>query len=455
VASGTPSRTDRPRRPLPLRWRLVLLVGIATVLLSVTAVISSYLVVRSSLHADLRANLREDALRVAALYGSGEPGSAGDGLSGPTGGVTVLLFDLTGRFLVSSSETGAAWGRLIPPAAVRAAAAGVSDWQHSGDGTELLAALAPFEFGVAGVISDTSFIQAALARIARVLALVGTGLVLAGAVIAWLVAGRVMQPIRNLARQAARLGPDNLRPIAHSGSDDELGLLGSVLNLLIERLREALETQRQFLVETSHELRTPLTSLQGFLERARRRAGPETDRELGAALRISRNMGRLVEDLLQLSRGENVREPDLHLVDPQADLLEPVAAEFPGVTVRDGPPLLLVGDPGRLLQLVRNLTANAVRAAGAERVELQLSADADAVRLTVRDYGTGIPPEERERIFEKFFRGTGGGAGLGLAIARQITEQHGGRIGVQSRPGLTEFTVELPRPDTDEDGTFH
>src|SRR5699024_4666520 len=131
--------------------------------------------------------------RVAELYGSGEPGSAGDGLSGPTGGVTVLLFDAGGRFLVSSSAAGAAWGPLIPPADVVAATGGIRDWQHSADGLELLAALAPFELGVAGVISDTAFIQAALARIARVLALVGLGLVAVSVLIAWLVAGTVMR----------------------------------------------------------------------------------------------------------------------------------------------------------------------------------------------------------------------------------------------------------------------
>lgn len=454
MASDTPSRAER-RRGLPLRWRLVLLVGVATVLLSVTALGSSYLVVRSSLHADLRSNLREDARRVAELYGSGEPGSAGDGLSGPTGGVTVLLFDAGGRFLVSSSAAGAAWGPLIPPADVVAATGGIRDWQHSADGLELLAALAPFELGVAGVISDTAFIQAALARIARVLALVGLGLVAASVLIAWLVAGTVMRPIRQLARQAARLGPDNLSPITGTGTDDELGLLSGVLNLLIGRLKEAMDTQRQFLLETSHELRTPLTSLQGFLERARRRGGQEVRQELSAAMRIAGNMSRLVEDLLQLTRGESVRELDLHLVDPRADLLLPVAAEFPGVTVGEGPELLLVGDPGRLLQLVRNLTANAVRAAGADGTELLLSASGTHAQLTVRDRGAGIPEAEQTRIFEKFFRGEAGGAGLGLAIARQITEQHGGRISVASQPGLTEFRVELPLPETDEDGGRH
>lgn len=454
MASDTPSRAER-RRGLPLRWRLVLLVGVATVLLSVTALGSSYLVVRSSLHADLRSNLREDARRVAELYGSGEPGSAGDGLSGPTGGVTVLLFDAGGRFLVSSSAAGAAWGPLIPPADVVAATGGIRDWQHSADGLELLAALAPFELGVAGVISDTAFIQAALARIARVLALVGLGLVAVSVLIAWLVAGTVMRPIRQLARQAARLGPDNLSPITGTGTDDELGLLSGVLNLLIGRLKEAMDTQRQFLLETSHELRTPLTSLQGFLERARRRGGQEVRQELSAAMRIAGNMSRLVEDLLQLTRGESVRELDLHLVDPRADLLLPVAAEFPGVTVGEGPELLLVGDPGRLLQLVRNLTANAVRAAGADGTELLLSASGTHAQLTVRDRGAGIPEAEQTRIFEKFFRGEAGGAGLGLAIARQITEQHGGRISVASQPGLTEFRVELPLPETDEDGGRH
>ncbi len=417
-------------------------------LLSVAAVATSYLAVRSSLLSDLRASLREDAQRVAALYGGGEPGSANENLTGPTGGVTINLYDAAGNFLATSAAPG--FSAAIPVEVVRAASGGLRDWQGQFEGRDLLAALAPFGVGVAAVISETTFISGALGQIARVLTMLGFSFVVIGAVAAWFIADRVMLPLRRLARQAARLGPDNLQPIEHNFANDELGLLSNVLNLLIGRLKTALDGQRQFLLETSHELRTPLTSLQGFLDRAVRRGGPQVQPELKDARRIASNMTRLVEDLLQLTRGETVIELEPHLVEPCEDVLQQVAAEFPGVRVIGGHDTLLIGDPGRLRQLVRNLSANAVRAAGAEAVELELRTDDSFACIIVRDEGPGIPPEQQERIFEKFWRGTGGGAGLGLAIARQIAVQHGGDIRLVSKPGLTEFTVRLPLPETDE-----
>ncbi len=448
MASATPSRAERaPRQPLPLRWRLVLLVGAAIAMLSVAAVATSYLAVRASLLNDLRENLRQDAARVAALYGSGEPGSANENLTGPTGGVIITLYGANGTFLTTSATPGQDFANAIPPEVVQGAAAGVRDWQGEHQGRELLASLAPFGVGIAAVISDTTFIAGALSQIARILTALGLVLVAASGFVAWAVAGRVMRPLRNLARQAARLGPDNLQPIRYEGVNDELGLLSNVLNLLIGRLRTAMEGQRQFLLETSHELRTPLTSLQGFLDRAARRAGPEVRRELTDARRIAGNMTRLVEDLLQLGRGENVQELDLHLLDPLEDVLEQVAAEFPGVQVAGEAGILLVGDPGRLRQLFRNLTANAVRAAGSDGVALRCELLGDEVRLSVSDNGPGIPPDQQERIFDKFYKGAGGGAGLGLAIARQIAEQHAGSISLVSKPGLTVFSVTLPLAD--------
>lgn len=451
MASATPSRAEPAgRRPLPLRWRLVLLVGTAIAVLSVAAVGTSYLAVRSSLLSDLRVSLRADVERVAALYGGGEPGRANENLTGPTGGVIISLYDVAGNFLATSAPQGQAFATAIPREVIVAAGSGIRDWDGEHEGSELLAALAPFGVGVAAVISETTFISGALNQIARILTVLGMVLVVTSVFVSWLIAGQVMQPLRNLARQASQLGPDNLQPIRFSGANDELGLLAGVLNLLIGRLRTALEGQRSFLLETSHELRTPLTSLQGFLDRALRRAGPDADRELVDARRIASNMGRLVEDLLQLSRGELVRELDLHLVDPYSDVLEQVAAEFPGVRVSGEPGTLLLGDPGRLRQLVRNLSANAVRAAGADGVSLALTTGQGHARISVRDSGPGIDPAQQEHIFEKFYRGAGGGAGLGLAIARQIAGQHGGSISLRSRPGDTEFTVELPLTETDE-----
>ena len=132
--------------------------------------------------------------------------------------------------------------------------------------------------------------------------------------------------------------------------------------------------------------------------------------------------------------------------------MRPVAEEFPGVRIAEteSEDRVLVGDPERLRQLVRNLTANAVRAAGADGVEVACRSDGSWVVLEVRDDGPGIPPEEQEGVFDKFRKGVGGGAGLGLAIARQVAEHHGGTLDVESRPGRTVFRVRLPAAVQDE-----
>ena len=428
---------------MQFRWRLVLLVGTAIAVLSIAAVVTSYLVVRGSLLNDLRDSLREDARRVAALYGGGEPGTANENLTGPTGGMIITLFDASGNFLATSAPQGQDFSGAIPRELIAQTSSEVRDWQGEWQGRQLLAALAPFGVGVAAVISETTFISGALNQISRVLTVLTIVLVAASGFVAWAIAGQIMQPLRRLARQASRLGPDNLQPVEFRGANDELGLLAGVLNQLIGRVGDAMESQRQFLLETSHELRTPLTSLTGFLDRGLRRATPEVEPELSAARRIATTMGRLVEDLLQLTRGRSVRELVLHLVDPYSDVLEAVATEYPGVRTKGEPGSLVLGDPGRLKQLVRNLTANASRAAGDGNVELEFTADGGTATLIVRDFGPGIPLEQQERIFEKFYRGAGGGAGLGLAIAQQIAEQHGGSLRLESQPGLTEFIIEL------------
>jgi signal transduction histidine kinase len=310
-------------------------------------------------------------------------------------------------------------------------------------------ALAPFVFGVVAVVADTAFIGAALAQLARTLAIASAALVLLSGFVGWSLAREIVRPLRMLARAAGALDPERLTPIPEAGTRDEVARLTRVLNNLIANLRSALDAQRGFLAETSHELRTPLTSLQGFLARAERRADGPVLQEIHDAQRVAGGMTRLVADLLQLSRGEAVVELEPFLVDLTREVLNPVAEEFPGVRVRAVEGLVVLGDPGRLRQLARNLTANAVRAAGAAGVTLRLEASERRVQLQVHDRGPGIPPEAQERVFEKFWS-AGGGSGLGLAIARQIARNHGGELTLTSLPGATTFTLELPRVEEDE-----
>ena len=446
----------RRRRSLPLRWRGALLASLAIALLAVNASLAAFVVVRNSLENDLQAALARDAERVATLYRVGLAGSARDLLVGPTGGVIVQLYDPLGQLLIASSPRFEATDAALPVDLVVAARRKPEGdaWRGTLAETPVQVALAPFDIGVVAVIGDTRFIGGALSQLARALAVTAVAAILASAVVGFTVANAIVRPIVVLARRASALGPERLDPIPYDGPRDEVGQLADVLNDLLARLRTSLDAQRSFLAETSHELRTPLTALQGFLERASRRGRPEVQRDLDDAQRIAASMSRMVRDLLQLSRGETVKELDPHLLDPATDVLTPVADEFPGVRVEASPGITVVGDPQRLRQLVRNLTANAVRAAGEPGMVTLRAYQRDAVvRFEVHDRGPGVPPELRERVFDKFFHGPGGGSGLGLAIAQQIARSHGARVTLASRPGDTSFSFTLPAADVaDEDG---
>lgn len=221
------------------------------------------------------------------------------------------------------------------------------------------------------------------------------------------------------------------------------------LEVNARQLEEALTMQKTFLAETSHELRTPLTSLLGYLRRASRELGPS--QTLLDATRVAENMTRLVNDLLQLSRGELVQSIEQHFFD-LARLLREVGRDH-RVTAQVPDSVEAVGDPGRLGQVFQNLLSNAIRVSGdASGVELTAEVQGDRAVVRVSDRGPGVPDDIKRKIFDKFYRGKeAGSAGLGLTIAQQVTHAHGGEIWVEDTPGGgATFVVSLPLPG-DED----
>jgi hypothetical protein len=439
------SRGERPGPPL--RARIAAWVAGATAALTLLALAAAFVSVRGALLSDLREALRRDARAVAAAYdGAGDAAAA---RPGPTGRVRVQLYGPDGTLFAASDPAFERPEAALPAGVVAAAPA---DWRGRLAGRPVLVAMAPFRLGTVAVLAETGYVGAALAAVGRALALAGALLLALSLPLGWLAARAATRPIRRLARAASRLGPEDLEPLAVPAPRDEVGRLARVLDDLLLRLRAARDEQRRFLAETSHELRTPLTSLRGFLRRARRGAGPAAEADLAHADRIAAGMARLVEDLLELSRGRLVRTVEPHLVDVEQELARPVAHEFEGVRVEPGPSATVLGEPERLRRALRNLVANGVRAAGSDGVvALRWRAAADQVRLEVEDDGPGLPEALREAPFEPFRTGPGGGTGLGLAIARQLVEAHGGRIEVASRPGATVFAVTLPRVEEGED----
>jgi len=223
--------------------------------------------------------------------------------------------------------------------------------------------------------------------------------------------------------------------------------------------RAALRHQREFAADASHELRTPLTVIRSSVEHLRRHPDQPV-REVGDALvdidAEVTHLTSLVEDLLLLARSDSgaisLERVPIHLDDVAADaaaaLAQPAAAA--GVRVEMDPqPTATIGDPARLRQLVMILVDNAIRHSprgGAVRVVVRPAGDAASV--AVEDAGPGVPPEDRPRVFDRFWRAPGapaGGTGLGLAIAKWIAEHHDGTISVdQSAAGGARFEVRIP-----------
>jgi len=284
-------------------------------------------------------------------------------------------------------------------------------------------------------------------------AVVGIAALLIGSILAWRVAEGVLRPVRLLTRTARSSTEGDLsRRIAVRGRD-EISLLATTFNEMLDRLEEAFATQRQFIDDAGHELRTPITVIRGHLELLE--ADPE-EREQTLALVTDEldRMSRIVNDLLVLAKAERPDFLDLEAVDVAA-LTEEVLAKARALGSRDWQlegvaRHRVIADRHRLTQAMMQLAVNAAsHTAEGDRIGLGSGMSNGEARLWVRDSGPGIPSDERDQIFRRFSRGgnrrASDGAGLGLAIVRAIAEAHNGRVELDSAPGQgARFSVVIP-----------
>jgi signal transduction histidine kinase len=274
--------------------------------------------------------------------------------------------------------------------------------------------------------------------------------------VTWLVTRRALRPVEGIRREMAAItaSEDLARRVPEPGSRDEIARLARTTNETLTVLEASVERQRRFVADASHELRSPIASLRTQLEVAE--AHPEL-LDLPGAVADTVRLQVLAADLLLLARLDAGEKPGSATVELGALVREEVSqrtGDRISVTVQvpeDGA-FEVSGSRGQLSRVVGNLLDNAQRHAEGN-IAVSVAADGRGVRVEVRDDGAGVPEDERERIFERFVRlddarsRDDGGAGLGLAIARDVAARHGGTLTVhRADGGGAAFRLWLPRP---------
>jgi signal transduction histidine kinase len=444
-------------RPQTLRVRLVLAAAGSIVVALVLFGVATVVVVRHELRSSLDNALRQRAVQVAQLAVSApallsSPGALESPVSGHQ--IVVEVLDSRGRILARSLTLGAS---VLPEdslahAALASGATGFEDINLQNAVFRMFAAPIPLTGPASGgavlVASDTTDITQTSNHLAFLVVVIGVVVALLAALVAFALTRRGLRPLRRLAVAAGEIErtADPSRRLPETGVADEIGQLTGVLNHMLASLEAARAGERRFLADASHELRTPVTTLLGNVEfAARHGADPEVLEELQ---RDARRLARLVDDLLVLERAsESVHEGvavDLAEVVADVQRAHPdrrvVCAGVEHVSVR--------GDRLELARAVENLVENALVHGPAEgEVTISVSYAAGRALLAVRDEGSGPDAADRDRLFERFWRGAGAsgrpGSGLGLSIVSAIAARHGGVVRVDG----SAFTIDLPALD--------
>ena len=309
-------------------------------------------------------------------------------------------------------------------------------------------------------------LQASLSALENSLLIAALPIVAISLLIGRTIVTRALRPLSTMAERAAGLAVEQKpRSLGERSGLIEVDRLAASFDRLLERLDDAMSSERRLTADASHQLRTPLTVMSGELEMLAERTPPDSP-AADAVRRCTQQVGamrELVEAILLLHRSgetgpnQNSAFELLNLSDMAREILAEVAPQYPGrqADVRlIAPDEVLVRGHGALLaSALRNLLDNALKFTRAgNRVEVRVSEEGGHARLAVDDQGEGVPEAERERIFDPFFRGTGGsgtqsGFGLGLPILRRVARAHGGDVEMsRSELGGSRFVLVLPTP---------
>lgn len=418
-------------------------VGVALVLASVALVVF----LRRSLTEDVRLAARLRAEAVANLLdeaGPPELGSDDDEF--------VQVLDPSGAVVLASPNVGG--DRPL----VRHAPGEDERLQVPFDDDPFLAVGVPAEGGGTVVVGRTLDVVVESTQAVVALLLLGVPLLLAlVALVTRGVVGRALAPVEAMRAEVETISTAELhRRVPVPSTGDEISRLARTMNRMLERLERGQERQRRFVSDASHELRSPVASIRQHAELALSHPSRVSPEDLArVVLDEDLRVQRLVEDLLLLARmdeGEDVPAKEVDLDDVVLDeVARQRAVGDAEVDVSGVSAGRVIGDPRRLARLVANLLENAIRHAR-RRVAVSLVEEEAEVLLTVDDDGPGIPPEERQRVFERFVRleaardRDSGGSGLGLAIVAEVASLHGGVVTADGSPlGGARLQVRLPR----------
>ena len=278
------------------------------------------------------------------------------------------------------------------------------------------------------------------------LLLIGLSVVAAGLILAWLLAGSMAQPVEKLGAAAGRLGRGDLDARVEPEGPREIESVGRSFNRMADALAANLAAQRDFVANASHQLRTPLTGIKLRLEAIRGEGGSAAGEAAKAEAELDR-LSALVDDLLALARAssEETTGETVDLSDAAAAAArrweEPAASAGHEVVLGDRIAGRVWAARADVAHILDNLIENAIRyTPPGTTVTIETGASGRTSELVVSDTGPGIPPMDRDRIFERFYRGTDGrsagpGTGLGLAIVAELAERWDGRVELLDGPG--------------------
>lgn len=446
------------RRPATVRGRTAL---IATAVVALALALAGYVFVLA-LQRTLTRNIDDTLLSRAddatALLSAGGP--ATDATRSGRDGLYVQLVDPGGSVLASSSTipSGQVLTTLRPGRGSTVTTQSDLPVGEEGQDFRVTARAVRTASGPATLTLAASLepVEATLsAAVPQLLVGLPSLLVVVG-LTTWLMAGRALRPVSAIRSQVAAITSRDLAArVPEPTTRDEIAELARMMNEMLSRLDSAYGQQRRFIADASHELRGPLTTLRTKAEIAL--AHPErTDwpRTTGTLLHEIERLCSLVDDLLLLARTSDAPDPRRTEID-LGDLLLEEAERLHGQgsrTVEVGclDEAYVQGERSALGRLIRNLGANAERHSRS-RIRLSLTVSKDAAVLDVDDDGAGIPPPDRERVFERFTRlddaraRETGGSGLGLAIARELAVAHGGDLTASSNDwGGARLQLRLP-----------